>query len=413
MKTCVLILSVLLLNIFNAQSKEIFYQLSQEEVDEVNKLYYECGGENWTFSNGWPVTTEKFTTIGEWNRIVEFRGLSANSNDIIISENENEVIYEANLTLISFDNNNLSGKLPLMNLPLLGGLNLPNNNLSGQIPNFNLPNLTLLGLYGNQLSGQIPDFDLPNLEVLLLYSNKLSGDIPDFALPKLTQLALSYNQLTGTIPDFDLPKLYFLILEFNRLSGAIPDLNLPGLNQLIVRGNKYTMGPLETNINKYVTYSFVYQDTILPITQTNNILEVIVDGTANTYQWFLDENKINGATRKNYKLGENGIYKCVVKGNILHLLTLESEEFEFNTSSIFQVDEKSDIQITQRGDELNINYHENGIISSIEIYDANGLLVHSANNLQSIDISSFSSGVYFIKLNVGAEIITEKFVISK
>ena len=57
------------------------------------------------------------------------------------------------------------------------------------------------------------------------------------------------------------------------------------------------------------------------------MLEVQIDGIANTYQWYLDGIEIEGLTSKTIELSDSGTYKCIVKNTKLPDLTVESEEF--------------------------------------------------------------------------------------
>nr|MBA3900793.1 T9SS type A sorting domain-containing protein [Bacteroidota bacterium] len=71
--------------------------------------------------------------------------------------------------------------------------------------------------------------------------------------------------------------------------------------------------------------------------------------------------------------------------------------------------------------QLNIHYQPKTSTNNINfhIYNSTGMLVYSAtlsgneNIAQAIDISSFSSGVYFVNLIDGGERVARKFVVSR
>ena len=405
------IILVLLLVVSISQAKEIYYKFSQEEVDEVNKLYYECDGENWNNNIGWPLSSASFSPS------FSPYGITVDLTDEIISSNSNVTIYLANVKVINFTQNNLRGEIPDFDLPELVTLELRSNQLSGEIPDFILPNLEFLDLGANMLEDEIPDFKLPKLLSLKLFDNKLRGKIPNFILPNLEDLDLSGNKLKSRIPEFDLPSLKSLYLHSNELTGKIPDFNLPNLKILTLSSNKFTFGALETIVGRYgVSFcndTICYQDTILPIIQTGNILEVITDGTANTYVWFLDGELIIGANQKTIKPTKDGSYKCMVKNDHFNFLTFISEEYDFIYKSISSA-EINNLKIIQDGDELKIKYNTIVLIQNIEIFSSNGNLVYSSNNVsKTINTSRMVNGVYFVHLNTGGDLLKAKFLVSR
>lgn len=61
-----------------------------------------------------------------------------------------------------------------------------------------LPLVPQIELAQNQLSGRVPDLQLPFLRELSLHSNNLSGPLPSLSkLPSLQTASLYNNQLTG------------------------------------------------------------------------------------------------------------------------------------------------------------------------------------------------------------------------
>ncbi|MEY3220823.1 MAG: hypothetical protein RIT27_2180 [Pseudomonadota bacterium] len=164
-------------------------QIPISECQSLLELYNNTNGANWKNNTGWNQT----------NTPCSWFGVTCN---------------EGYVESIFFNDNNLVGVIPNLNLPNLGSLFLGSNQLSGSIPNFNnSPKLILLYLSSNQLSGSIPNFtNLPNLLSLSLDSNQLSGSIPNFTnLPKLQSLFLDSNQLSGSIPNFTSFKLANLV----------------------------------------------------------------------------------------------------------------------------------------------------------------------------------------------------------
>jgi Leucine Rich Repeat len=426
-----LLLLFILLSFSIAHSKEIFYQLSQTEVDEANKIYNACGGEDWNLNLGWPLTTDKF----DGNDPV-FGIYYNSSNTDIISEDDNIIIYEIFISQIKLPKNNLVGKMPTLNLSRLEFLDLSENQISGEIQNFNykyflyidlsnnqfsgeipafiLPSLQYLNLSNNSLSGEIPDFKMRYLIRLYLHENNLNGTIPNFDLERLEQLYLHENNLSGNIPDFNLPNLVLLIMDNNNLSGNIPDFDLSNLTHLQVSGNKFTFEDLEINTGKYQNYIYSPQNINLPITNSGEMLEVITPGSANTYQWYRNENALQNGKSAILNITKNGKYKCEVRNTLLPDLTLESEEITVTNLGISQSQSDNKIKIIQRGDQLIIKYLGNDLANQIKIFNTNGKIIYSSINLvKPINTGNFKSGVYFISLEIGEEIINEKFIFSK
>jgi len=504
-------------------AKEEVYLLPDSEIEQVNKLYSECGGIGWKINDGWPFVNEKFSsTFTPYG--IEFLlsdEILSNKNDTItkrafISEinlNSNNLSGEIpnislpHLELLDLSYNNLSGEIPDFNLPELKELNLIINYLNGPLPNFNLPNLEILTLGGNEigdtipnfdlpelkflslrdndLTGEIPDFDLPNLEMLNLRNNILRGEIPDFDLPKLTllrlqtnglsgnipnfnlpelsQMYLSENLLSGNIPDFNLPKLdaiyldnnnlsgeipnfnlkklrwaYFhnnqisgeipdfnlpvlevLSLQYNLFKGNIPDFNLPKLYALELAGNKFTFLPLETNLDKYQTYFYGDQDTILALIFSDNTFEVNVDGTQNSYTWFLNNQELTGDNSNSLPLYSEGIYYCEVRSSLLPDLILRSEDYDFSYKSVNkEINERiNEFSLLQNNfaNTIKIKSDKNKTIEDVEIYSLSGSLVLSKiinNNQVLLNTDNINSGVYFINIISDRKHYFQKIIIN-
>lgn len=70
---------------------------------------------------------------------------------------------------------------------------------------------------GNNLTGKLPDLQLTFLEHIFLAGNKLTGEIPDFSgVPYLLTAQLCCNKFSGSIPDFsNLKNLTSLELDYN------------------------------------------------------------------------------------------------------------------------------------------------------------------------------------------------------
>ena len=230
-------------------------------------LYNATGGENWTFSANWNIST-----VGEWSgvttdddgRVTHLSLFHKNLTGPLPPE----LGTMAHLESLELNNNNLTGSIPpeLGALTNLRILHLNQNNLTGPLPPElgALTNLQGLYLGYNNLTGSIPPElgALTNLEILYLFHNNLTGPLPPElgTMAHLESLALSYNNLTGSIPPElgALTNLFSLTLDNNNLTGSIPpELGaLTNLSSLWLNNNNLT-GPLPlsmTNLQLFQLY---------------------------------------------------------------------------------------------------------------------------------------------------------------
>ncbi|KAJ4809084.1 receptor like protein 35 [Rhynchospora pubera] len=137
----------------------------------------------------------------------------------------------SNLWFLDLSSNNLSGHLPpcWSNISVL--LILANNKFSGAAPSsFSCSKqLTVVSFNDNNLTGDFP-IDLKfcsGLELLDLGENKYTGEIPDWVgenLHQLSYLRLRSNLLSGNIPSTLTRLEYLQVLDLgnNHLSGPLP-----------------------------------------------------------------------------------------------------------------------------------------------------------------------------------------------
>jgi len=284
-----------------------------------------------------------------------------------------------NLTQIDLEQTRLSGEIPtelgnLTNLKTLklggstgfsGGipesigqltsleyLNL-GGNLTGEIPQSigNLVNLKILILEAD-LTGSIPSEigNLTKLETLELSNNNLSGSIPNEItnLTNLTGLNLKYNSLSGSIPTglSNLSKLLFVYLDSNMFS-VLPDLSVLSstVQHFDIQNNEFTFEDLEPNINILRTYSPQAKigegQSISVDLGQSQLISVTVGGDNNSYQWYKDDNLIDGATQKDYEITnfseqDKGVYLCKISNTTVTDLILESYTITLSVKNTIQ-----------------------------------------------------------------------------
>ena len=315
------------------------------------------------------------------------------------------------LTHITLSNNQLTGTIPaeLGNLILLDKLYLYNNQLTGEIPTEigNLTSLGILQLHQNQLTGTIPTEigNISGLSKFFLYDNQLEGDVPaNFAyLYSLSQFTINENNFTG-LPDLSGTNIFLLETSYNNLTFEDIEPNI------------------SINLFGYTDQAKVGETQTHLLSEGDNLdISVEVGGSVNTYQWYKDDSPISGATNDTYSITnynsseDAGFYVCQINNTIITDLTLTSEDITVG-----------DITAIENMNEISINTYPNPVtdilfintnkaqISDIEIINTKGEVVYKKNNITSnnyeINVSGFDSGIYFIKISNGKDIVRKKII---
>ncbi|MEM1127032.1 MAG: T9SS type A sorting domain-containing protein [Bacteroidota bacterium] len=293
------------------------------------------GRSSWTTQTNWEegaVDTWYGVTVEE-GRVV---GLSLGANNVQ-GDLPQALTDLTRLRVLELQQNDLTGPLPasLIGLPDLETLNLAENELTGSIPASigDLASLQYLNLADNEFTGPLPDElgslgalrellayenqltggipaslgSLERLEVLELYENRLSGTLPQAlgSLRALRRMDLGTNQFGGAVPASfrQLLALTDLLLEVNQFTDVADLSNLSQLDTLIVRFNQLDFGAIEHNLS-IPNYAYAPQDSI-GRTQTVEVVEdnavtldigQAVGGLQNTYQWYREGVRVEGAT---------------------------------------------------------------------------------------------------------------------
>ncbi|TAD98780.1 MAG: T9SS C-terminal target domain-containing protein, partial [Bacteroidetes bacterium] len=284
------------------------------------------------------------------------------------------------LKYVNFSNNQLSGKIPdhVAEWANLEYLDLSGNDLEGEVPESlgslvklktiylahnrltsipeklfdNLTELRSLFLNNNQLSVLPKNINrLKSLEFLNL-GNNLLREIPE-EISELSNLQLLYfnnNRLTKLPLSLEkLTNLKGLFLQNNLLTDLISFAKLESLEQLDVHGNALDFADLEIFANKggrtSLNVSYIPQalfgniQDIFAIAETRQFLNVNTAGTANKYQWYKDDKKINIASATTNQLeifrasqADQGVYKVLVTNSKVPNLTLTSQEIRLTVS---------------------------------------------------------------------------------
>lgn len=276
------------------------------------------------------------------------------------------------LTFLNLANNNFEGEIPveLGDLSNLENLDLLSNDLSGTIPSelSGLSKLLFMRLASNELTGEIPAElgQLSNLNFLVLGNNNLEGSLPAEIgdLSQLILLGAPNNQLSGELPASlaNLTQLTRIGLRNNNFSGTLPDLSaltllenlnihenefegLPDLSALTnlttfqVQDNNLNFGDIIPNISVLTAFS-PQADIDDPIEEVVNqgteySMEVSDDTGGNVYQWYRNEEPIDGADERTYTIADfqvvnEGTYSCEITNPGAPDLTLYRNPIELS-----------------------------------------------------------------------------------
>ncbi|MDD3685469.1 MAG: hypothetical protein PHE56_01760 [Bacteroidales bacterium] len=341
-----------------------------------------------------------------------------------LGEISGEIENLISLKTVDIRNNNFNGILPneLFNMSTIIGLNISHNNFTGLIPTniSNLENLQSLEISSNNFYGSLP-YELG--ELTLLYklnasNNNFVGEIPaSFGnLINLLNLEMSENQLVVFDDNIlnNINTIQIISLNNNQFE-SIPDLsNLENLVRVKIENNKLTFEDLETNQSLVTIDEYTYspQDSInseidtTVIVNSSITLETICGGENNQYQWYFNNNPIEGATESTYTLtnvieANQGVYTCAITNTIVTGLTLWRKPITLhvNTSGIEDTNNESIIIEKSGGNLLITNLHDN---CNINVYTVEGRLLHSfvceKDGTATIGISKFPKGVLILKI---------------
>jgi hypothetical protein len=129
---------------------------------------------------------------------------------------------------------------------------------------------------------------------------------------------------------------------------------------------------------------------------------ILTSSTATSYQWYVDGVAIAGATSQNYTPTASGVYVvkvtdsvgCIYEYSLGYVFTMAATGIEQNklssvniypnpSSGIFNID----------------NSMLEGTTYDISVFDSFGKLILQGKNMESIDLSAYSDGFYYITLS--------------
>ncbi len=274
---------------------------------------------------------------------------------------------------ILFMNNNdgILGNIPpqLYNLTDLIELHLNADHLSGELSEDigKLKSLRVLDLGQNEFYSVLPE-NLGNLfvlEILNLSGNNFEGGWPEqlLRLTNLKVLSVAENNLTGIVPAEinELNRLTELHINGNNFDTLPPLSALSTLKWLLIQENKFTFKDIVPNLTvPSDTIVYAPQDSVGmakdTLVSSGEDLSLVAPGEEanNRYQWYKNDQLINGASNKELILNQvtsndEGIYHCQITNTKATDLTLYSRPVNVTIKTsplIEQVGSLNDIRAT-------------------------------------------------------------------
>lgn len=275
-----------------------------------------------------------------------------------------------NVNRVAFHSNLLTGSIPeSWATDVMRQVYLNNNQLTGSLDIFaDMIGLDVISIFHNDWDAQpMPLWldDLPILRAFQCARCNLEGDIPEYDFsnsPKLYQLILNDNSLTGDVanlfvsptddniwldvgnnlfegelPTHLLANIGVLAVDYNNFS-SVTAMNFEHVGRLDIVGNRLTISdlvePLEPLLMDSINIYYGNQqaaeedDTLIVNESMSIVLEARDDHADINYQWYRNNQAIDGATDYSYvvDVAVSGIedrYEC----KMTHPLFVEDEDY--------------------------------------------------------------------------------------
>jgi Leucine-rich repeat (LRR) protein len=324
-------------------------QVSQQDSLALIDFYNALDGPNWNNSNNWlsdqPVSNWNGVGVSDdrVNRIDlrrnNLKGIIPPSFSTLdklkmvdLSENNITGIPDLSamidMIILNLGNNMLSEfPVGISNMTRLNNLLLIDNQITGQIPDAlsSLTQLKRVSFGNNPLSGQVPDMKgWTMLEQLYISNSDLSGDLSDVlpASGSMTNLNAENCLLTGSIPSSAFLKGSDVIIIFtNNDIEDITRLDELMIRRLWARDNRLDFANLLPFLENVEDFRYDKQKPILA-PETRNVipggnitLVSDIDGAGTSYQWYKNDEIIEGATAVDWVINnadesDIGNYSC-------------------------------------------------------------------------------------------------------
>jgi hypothetical protein len=205
-------------------------------------------------------------------------------------------------------------------------------------------------------------------------------------------------------------------------SGGVYDVNFllndsiyPSIASIGMNHFTYTFTSINGCSSTYTDSTDIISAPAIPLISLSN--DTLFSSSLSGNQWYLDGNIILGSNDYYIIPDFNGIYEVEVTSNGCSSI---SDTFSFNTLEIGKQLNNEIIEIYPNptsSDFITINTREDKNEFRIKIFDSQGKFVFSTNEISKfknkIDITSLSSGIFFIHFFIDNEFFIKKLVIVK
>lgn len=351
---------------------------------------------------------------------------------LLLANDSNGIARDSQGNYIVIDTNN-NGDIEVSEALTVIDLYVNNQNITTLIGLEYFTNISLLDCTYNQITA----LDLTNnLAIQNLFSSH--NLINNIVLPNFVNaiaIDLSFN-LLNTIDLSNLSQLVSLFLNNNQLNSIVFD--NPNFTYLVDGGIDVSNNPLVTlNMNQLRNSPTVFGETYDNIEINNTLLTQIVCPLAYVKYYYINDNpNLELISFKNQRLEnfiDNDFDTGLFISNNTNLNTIcvddlsgpdttEQEFFEnyFNNSSIIVSSticnlstttfENSSISLYPNPTNSILNIFANTTIYSIVILNSLGQELYGQKSSNSIDLSDFLTGTYFVKIETENGLVTKRVI---
>jgi Secretion system C-terminal sorting domain len=386
-------------------------------------------------------------------QIIEFS--DANFKTKLLQANtDNDIAFDVSYNRIKIDTNN-DGEIESSEANSVYHLYVTGSNISNIIGIEYFDSIETLDVSNNQLTNL--NLNIPTLESFICRDNQLTSLLLDF--PVLSHLDITNNLLTSLDLTSCYPNLGEVYVQNNQLSSLQLPMNTP-LEYLNISYNNFDGFDL-TSVHPYIYFTygnnpndkvifpngfFLSAGGIFYSSETATHLDLsslYIFGDTSGVFYIKDSpnltsiNCINDFIYSPYTINEGGniitIYpnefKIINCPNLNLVCCDEGEVDYFNAPGVIQTTnqvtissecsslltpifelEMLTIYPNPTKSILNISLPENREPNSISVYNPLGQLVVESQTSNSIDVSSLTTGTYFVKVLSEDQIFTQKFI---
>ena len=175
----------------------------------------------------------------------------------------------------------------------------------------------------------------------------------------------------------------------------------------------YNTGGLTPQAHRYTPCFITFAAPAQPTISVSGAS--LVCTSAVTYQWYLDGNAIPTGTLQSYVPTASGVYLIRITDiNACAFYYSDPNYFTYVVTGLSNLaKEVNRIEIFPNPGNGKFNLNLNGISGNfnVEVHSLNGQLLFADKNNLQIDLSEFSNGIYFIKVNTEKGSVNKKVVI--